>query len=323
MTSKGVARCPVVTLLLIMAAETTDLTAWRNQIHAALGAAVQSRLPALAPSAQQALSRLWSAMQHGVLNGGKRARGLLVMAACQATGGDPQGPLALRLACALELVHAFSLVHDDLPCMDDDDLRRGQPTVHVAYDEPTALLVGDALQSLAFALVASAEGADPAALLQTVGRLAEATGADGMAGGQAIDIHMVGQALSQAALEDMHRLKTGALIRAAAEIGAWAGPQGRDKDRWQQISRFAQDLGLAFQVRDDYLDATVSTANLGKTAGKDEAAHKPTFVGLLGLEGCQRYADLLHARALGHIQALGPEAQALRALAHQLTHRQH
>ena len=321
--SRGVARCRGPTLFPIMAADTTELTAWRNQIHAALGTAVQSQLPVLAPSAQQALSRLWAAMQHGVLNGGKRARGLLVMAACQATGGDPQGSLALRLACALELIHAFSLVHDDLPCMDDDDLRRGQPTVHVAFDEPTALLVGDALQSLAFDLVSSAEGASPAVLLQIVGCLARATGADGMAGGQAIDIHMVGQALDQAALEDMHCLKTGALIRAAAEIGAWAGPLGGDKDRWQQISRFAQDLGLAFQVRDDYLDATASTADLGKTAGKDEAAHKPTFVGLLGLAGCQRYADQLHTRALSHIEALGAEAQALRALAHQLTHRQH
>ncbi|MFM1880880.1 MAG: hypothetical protein RLZZ344_1114 [Pseudomonadota bacterium] len=306
-----------------MAADSVDLTLWRERIQGSLKAVVQSHLTGVAPLADKALSRLWLAMQHGVLNGGKRARGLLVMASCQATGGDPLGPLALRIACALELVHAFSLVHDDLPCMDDDDLRRGQPTVHVAYDEPTALLVGDALQSLAFDLLASAEGVPPSVLLRMVGCLARATGADGMAGGQAIDIHMVGQALNQASLEDMHRLKTGALIRAAAEIGAWAGPLGEDPVRWQQISRFAQDLGLAFQVRDDYLDATASTAELGKTAGKDQASDKPTFVGLLGLEGSARYADSLHTRALDHIRTLGVEAHPLRALAHQLTHRQH
>jgi farnesyl diphosphate synthase len=262
-------------------------------------------------------------MQHGVLNGGKRTRGLLVMAACKAAGGDPMGPLALRLACSLELIHAFSLVHDDMPCMDDDDLRRGQPTVHVAFDQPTALLVGDALQSLAFQLVAETAEIPAPIVLRMVACLAGASGADGMAGGQAIDIYMVGKYLDQPGLEDMHRLKTGALIRAAAEIGAWAGPEGQAPVCWQKISAFAQDLGLAFQVVDDYLDATASTETLGKTAGKDQAADKPTFVGLLGLEGCKDYAEQLHGRALRHIADLGPQAQALRDLAHQLTHRQH
>jgi farnesyl diphosphate synthase len=299
------------------------LPVWRELIHQALGSCLRSRLAMLTPSSDEALQRLWAAMQHGVLNGGKRARGLLVMAACQATGGNPQGALAVRLACALELIHAFSLVHDDLPCMDDDDLRRGQPTVHVAYDEPTALLVGDALQSLAFELVAQAEGASAATLLRIVGCLAEATGANGMAGGQAIDIYMVGRAPDLPSLEKMHRLKTGALIRAAAEIGAWAGPEGQDPERWAKISAFAQDLGLAFQVVDDYLDATASTQALGKTAGKDQAADKPTFVSLLGADGCRDYAQRLHARALSEIADLGPKAQALRDLAHQLTHRQH
>jgi len=305
-----------------MAAEQT-LSVWREAIHGALRSAVRSRLTAMAPASGGALQRLWSAMEHGVLNGGKRARGLLVMASCQACGGNPQGTLAMRLACSLELIHAFSLVHDDLPCMDDDDLRRGQPTVHVAFDEPTALLVGDALQSLAFQLVAESQGVSAAALLRMVGCLAQATGADGMAGGQAIDIQMVGRQLDRAALEDMHRLKTGALIRAAAEIGAWAGPDGDDYPRWEKISAFAQDLGLAFQVVDDYLDATASTEALGKTAGKDRDADKPTFVSLLGLEGCRQYAQDLHGRALAHIADLGPQAQTLRDLAHQLTHRQH
>jgi geranylgeranyl pyrophosphate synthase len=299
------------------------LVSWREAVHSALVSTLHARCETASRSSQDALQRLWSAMQHGVLNGGKRTRGLLVMAACQAAGGNPLGPLALRLACVLELIHAFSLVHDDMPCMDDDDLRRGQPTVHIAFDEPTALLVGDALQSLAFQLVAESEEVPAPIVLRMVGCLAEASGADGMAGGQAIDIYMVGKQLDQPGLEDMHRLKTGALIRAAAEMGAWAGPGGQDPVRWQKISAFAQDLGLAFQVVDDYLDATASTEILGKTAGKDQAADKPTFVGLLGLEGCKGYAEQLHSRALGHIADLGPQAQALRDLAHQLTHRQH
>lgn len=297
---------------------------WRADLLKALQSHLTSKLRALNPAAKIALDRLWAAMRHGVLNGGKRARGLLLMAACQAGRGEPRDQATLDLACALEFVHAFSLVHDDMPCMDDDDLRRGQPTVHVAYDEPTALLVGDALQSLAFEVLACAPSKVPAASrLRMVALLAQATGADGMAGGQAIDIGVVGQVLDQATLEDMHRLKTGALIRAAAEMGALASPRAEDPEFFEKVSRFSQDLGLAFQVRDDLLDATATTEALGKTAGKDRADGKPTFLSLLGLHGCQQYAQTLHHRALSHIASLGIEAHALRGLAHQLTHRQH
>jgi farnesyl diphosphate synthase len=273
------------------------------------------------PSAQAALSRLIQAMRHGVLNGGKRARGLLVLSAAQLSGADPLEEDVLDAACAVEFVHAFSLVHDDMPCMDDDDLRRGQPTVHVAYDEPTALLVGDALQTLAFECLAS--GLGPAdRQLRLIQCLSRATGALGMAGGQAIDIAAVGHQPGQAELEAMHRLKTGALIVASVEMGGLMGPKASESAEFlDQLVAYAQSLGLAFQVVDDLLDASGDTQTLGKTAGKDQAQGKPTFVSLMGHDAASAYAGQLSAQALAALSTHGQPADALRGLAQALTHR--
>ena len=270
----------------------------------------------------RALTRLWSAMSYAVLNGGKRARALLLMASAEASGADPLSRVVLDAAAAVECVHAFSLVHDDLPCMDDDDLRRGQPTVHVAFDEPTALLVGDGLQTLAFELLMATEASDQTrvALCRS---LANATGARGMAGGQAVDIAAVGVPLAQSELEAMHALKTGALISASAEMGVLAGPKASDPDLRASVLAYAQALGLSFQVIDDVLDATADSNTLGKTAGKDQAQDKPTFIRLLGLEASRAYAQSLLDHALASIEPLGPEGDRLRALALALTHRVH
>lgn len=247
------------------------------------------------------------------------------MASAQAVGHQPLSEVCLDVACALECIHAFSLVHDDMPCMDDDALRRGKPTVHVAFDEATALLVGDALQTLAFELVTNADGLDDSTKVQILRVLSLATGARGMAGGQAIDIHRVAQAMQQPELEEMHSLKTGALILAAAESGALLGlgSQAAESPRYASIRSFAMDLGLAFQVLDDLLDVSASTQVLGKTAGKDAQAEKPTFVKLLGIDQTQALANRLHLSAFAQIQALDEKADALRDLAHALTHRQH
>lgn len=273
------------------------------------------------PGAQAALTRLIKAMRHGVLNGGKRARGLLLMAAAQAGGADPTQQDVLDAACAVEFVHAFSLVHDDMPCMDDDDLRRGQPTVHVAYDEPTALLVGDALQTLAFECLSVSQG--PAdRQLGLIRSLAQATGALGMAGGQAIDIAAVGQTPAQQELEAMHRLKTGALIVASVEMGGlMASEASRSSDFLNHLVVYAKNLGLAFQVVDDLLDASADTQTLGKTAGKDQAQGKPTFVSLMGHDRASDYAAELLQCALNPLSGYGPSADALRGLAQALTHR--
>lgn len=273
------------------------------------------------PGARGALTRLIEAMRHGVLNGGKRARGLLLMAAAQAGGAEPTQQDVLDAACAVEFIHAFSLVHDDMPCMDDDDLRRGQPTVHVAYDEPTALLVGDALQTLAFECLSVSPG--PAdRQLRLIRSLSQATGALGMAGGQAIDIAAVGQNPEQPELEAMHRLKTGALIVASVEMGGLMGPLANQSTDWlNHLVIYAQNLGLAFQVVDDLLDASADTQTLGKTAGKDQAQGKPTFVSLMGHDRASDYAAELLQRALNPLSGYGPSADALRGLAQALTHR--
>ena len=231
---------------------------------------------------------LGEAMRYAVLDGGKRLRPLLALAACEAVGG--QQPVALRAGCALELIHAYSLVHDDMPCMDDDVLRRGKPTVHVRFGEAQALLVGDALQALAFELLVPDDGTVAPALAATLCRqLAQAAGAFGMAGGQAVDLASVGVALDQPALEAMHRLKTGALLQASVMMGAATGPLSSAAR--EQLSVYGAALGLAFQVVDDVLDVTADATTLGKTVGKDAAADKPTFVSLLGLNAAQAYAD--------------------------------
>lgn len=286
-------------------------------------AATQSRteaaLAAFLPSADSIPGRLHGAMRYATLGGGKRVRPLLAHAAGELTGAAP-AKLDV-VACAVEMIHAYSLVHDDLPCMDDDVLRRGRPTCHVEYDEPTALLVGDSLQTLAFELLGREAIVEPARQLEMVFLLAHASGSRGMAGGQAIDLASVGQALDQPELELMHALKTGALIRAAVLLGALTGDAMSAAER-ESLDRFAKRAGLLFQVVDDILDCTASTATLGKTAGKDEAADKPTYVSLLGLERARAYAEELRTDALGALAPFGDRARRLTELADFICHRQ-
>lgn len=278
----------------------------------------ETALSRFLPAADTVPQRLHDAMRYATLGGGKRVRPLLVFAAGELAGAD-----AARLdvaACAVELIHAYSLVHDDLPCMDDDVLRRGRPTCHVEYDEPTALLVGDSLQTLAFELLASQPLGERQ--LEMIALLAHASGSRGMAGGQAIDLASVGKPLEQVELELMHALKTGALIRAAVLLGALAGADPLSGNERQQLDRFAKRAGLLFQVVDDILDCTASTATLGKTAGKDEAADKPTYVALLGLERARAYADELRSEALAALSCFGERADRLIQLADFICHRQ-
>jgi farnesyl diphosphate synthase len=260
---------------------------------------------------------LGDAMRYAVLDGGKRLRPLLVLATAEAVGDASSGSAALHAACAIELIHAYSLVHDDMPCMDNDVLRRGKPTVHVQFGEAQALLAGDALQTLAFEMLtpqdASVSAAQQAAC---VGLLARASGYQGMAGGQAIDLASVGQRLSEDQLRQMHRLKTGALLLCSVQMGAACVP-GASAPVQAALQRFGEALGLAFQVVDDVLDVTADSATLGKTAGKDEAADKPTYVALMGLDAAKAYADALAAQAMQALADTGlPEARlaALRAL---------
>ncbi|HET6721035.1 MAG TPA: farnesyl diphosphate synthase, partial [Rhodocyclaceae bacterium] len=249
---------------------------------------------------------------------GKRVRAGLVLASFRAAGGAHPG--IAGVAAAVEIVHTYSLVHDDLPCMDDDDLRRGKPTCHVRYDEATALLVGDALQTEAFSLLCQTPLADPARRLELVTTLAHASGSRGMAGGQAIDLASVGQALTQPELELMHALKTGALIRAAILLGALCG-EALDATQRERLDHFAKRAGLLFQVVDDILDCTASTATLGKTAGKDAAADKPTYVSLMGLTAAREFAENLHAEAMSALDIFGPRARRLRELSDFIAHR--
>jgi farnesyl diphosphate synthase len=279
---------------------------------------VEAQLEAVLPDAGRSPERLHAAMRHAVLGGGKRLRPLLVFAAGAATGAD-EATLDAP-AAAVELIHAFSLVHDDLPAMDDDVLRRGQPTVHVAFDEATAILAGDALQALAFSLLARAPAA-AALKVDWLATLAEATGAAGMCGGQALDVAGTGAALALAPLERLHALKTGALIRAAVRMGAVAG--SADATTLAALDDYAQALGLAFQIRDDLLDVEGSSAQLGKTAGKDAAQAKSTYPALLGLAGAR--GELANqqqrmARALARLPAPAPGLAALAAFAAERSH---
>ncbi len=280
---------------------------------------VEQALAGNLPAAELTPQRLHAAMRYAALGGGKRVRPLLAFAAGELT--DAPAERLDTVACAVELIHAYSLVHDDLPCMDDDVLRRGRPTCHVEYDEATALLVGDSLQTLAFELLASRTMAEPQQQLEMIRLLAQCSGSFGMAGGQAIDLAAVGKPLEQPELELMHALKTGALIRSAVLLGALAGNPMRSEER-QSLDRFAKRAGLLFQVIDDILDCTASTATLGKTAGKDEAAEKPTYVSLLGLDNARAYAEELRSEALGALAPFGPRGQRLRELADFICHRQ-
>ncbi len=272
---------------------------------------VESVLEAVLPPLAVAPERLHEAMRYAVLGGGKRVRPLLAYAAGEAAGADPDR--VDQVAAALELIHVYSLVHDDLPCMDDDVLRRGRATVHVAFDEPTALLVGDSLQSLAFQVLAQRPLADdPASQLGMLLSLARASGSRGMAGGQAVDLNSQGRSLSLAELEFMHIHKTGALIGAAVSLGGACGRLGQAQV--DGMAHFARFIGLAFQVVDDVLDATASTGTLGKTAGKDAANDKPTYVSVLGTSGARAFADELLADALGGLEVLGERGLRLAQL---------
>jgi farnesyl diphosphate synthase len=259
-------------------------------------------------------AQLGEAMRYAVLDGGKRLRPLLVLATAEAVGNEASSAAALRAACAIELIHAYSLVHDDMPCMDNDVLRRGKPTVHVQFGEAQALLAGDALQTLAFEFLTPQDASVPAAVQAAcVGLLARASGYQGMAGGQAIDLASVGQRLGEDQLRQMHRLKTGALLLCSVHMGAACVP-GVPAAVQAALSRFGQALGLAFQVVDDVLDVTADSATLGKTAGKDEAADKPTYVALMGLDAAKAYADALASEAMQALADTGLPDDRLAAL---------
>ena len=286
-------------------------------------ASVQERVEkALArhlPSAEAIPARLHQAMRYSCLNGGKRVRPLLAFAAGEVCSA-PAEKLEI-VSCALEMIHAYSLVHDDLPCMDNDVLRRGRPTCHVEFGEATALLVGDALQTQAFELLARENLGAPATQLEMLRCLARASGSLGMAGGQAIDLDAVGRTLELPELELMHALKTGALIRAAVMLGMLCGERLPD-EACQALDRFAKRAGLLFQVVDDILDCTASTATLGKTAGKDSASDKPTYVGLMGLEQAREFAGQLREQALESLGIFGDGAHRLVELTDFIARRQ-
>lgn len=274
---------------------------------------METTLDALLPSADHEPRALNQAMRYATLGGGKRVRALLTYAAGE-LGQAPADALA-RAAAAVEMIHAYSLVHDDLPCMDDDVLRRGKATCHVAFDEATALLAGDALQTQAFAVLAAPElGVEPARQLDMLRLLAHASGPLGMAGGQAIDLASVGQALNLPQLEFMHALKTGALIRASVLLGALAG-EALPAEQMGRLDHFSRVIGLAFQVVDDVLDCEADSATLGKTAGKDAAHDKPTYVSLLGLAEARHMARELRDQAFAALEPFGARAERLRALA--------
>jgi len=266
--------------------------------------------------------RLHQAMRYAVLNGGKRIRPILTYAAGHAVGVPPANLDAP--ACAVELIHAYSLVHDDLPAMDDDDLRRGKPTCHKAFDEATAILAGDALQALAFHVLAQGLATNIPAeqRLDMLDTLAIASGSRGMAGGQAIDLAAVGKTLNVAELENMHVHKTGALIRASIKLGAFCQPD-IDSDKLKKLDHYAKCIGLAFQIQDDILDVEGDTETLGKMQGADQALNKPTYPALLGMESARQMASELHQDALSSLKNLGEAANALRWLADYIIQRQH
>jgi farnesyl diphosphate synthase len=286
----------------------TDFQAWMGGVQTRM----EGVLARLLPATHLAPARLHEAMRYATLEGGKRVRPLLAFAAGDVSRAAPE---RLEIAAtAVELIHAYSLVHDDLPSMDDDVLRRGKPTVHVEYDEATALLVGDALQSLAFQLVSEHKLADDSRVqLEMVRALAAAAGSRGMAGGQHIDLEAIGKTLTLPELEFMHIHKTGALIRAAVTLGSLCGPIGESERR--KLDHYAKAIGLAFQVVDDVLDADGHTATLGKTAGKDSKQGKPTYVSALGVARARELAEELRGEAHAALSGLGAPARRLGELA--------
>ncbi len=290
-----------------------DLSAWSLERLERVEQALHLWVPANAPAG------LGDAMRYAVLDGGKRLRPLLVLAAAEAVDGNPEA--ALRAACAVELIHAYSLVHDDMPCMDNDVLRRGKPTVHVKFGQAQALLAGDALQALAFELLVPESDAVPAFMQASLCRLlARAAGSAGMAGGQAIDLASVGQPLNEDQLRAMHSLKTGALLQGSVMMGVACG--SATARAVAALADYGAAMGLAFQVVDDILDVTADSATLGKTPGKDAAQDKPTYVSLLGLGRSHALAQQLHTQAVEalHASALG-DTRALRSLADMVVNR--
>lgn len=290
-----------------------DFAAWLNERVQHIERVLEQFLPA----ASTVPTSLHEAMRYAVLGGGKRVRAALVYAAGEAslqagTAASAQEIALDHAAAAVELIHAYSLVHDDLPCMDDDDLRRGRPTVHVQFGEATAMLAGDALQPLAFELLGMMPIA-PALIVQATQLLGRSAGSLGMVGGQAIDCESVGLALSAEQLQQMHSMKTGAMLEASVLLGgivAGAGSAAR-----QGLESYAAAIGLAFQVVDDILDVTADTATLGKTAGKDAAENKPTYVSIMGMDGSRELLKSLHAQARAALLPLGPSAARLADLA--------
>ena len=302
----------------VTASAQLDFDAWvkLKQAH------IEAVLDRILPSADLVPKTLHSAMRYSILGGGKRVRALLCYAAAEVYIQDTSSAdisLADSAACALELIHAYSLVHDDMPCMDDDDLRRGKPSCHKQYDDATALLVGDSLQSLAFSAISQTSPSQNAQQqLQMLHILAKAAGSLGMAGGQAIDLSSVGKPLNQTELETMHRLKTGALIEAAVLIGAASAQSVASTNNTEilALTRYATNIGLAFQVVDDILDVEGDSNTLGKTAGKDADNNKPTYVTLLGLEAAKIYAKQLHHEALAALKPFSTQALRLQQLAY-------
>jgi len=291
-----------------------DFDTWSMAELDAVEAALDAWVPVDAPAG------LGEAMRYAVLDGGKRLRPLLVLAAAKAVHGSREA--ALRAACAVELIHAYSLVHDDLPCMDNDVLRRGKPTVHVRYGVAQAMLAGDAMQALAFEMLTPAADAVAPALQATLcALLARAAGGAGMAGGQAIDLASVGLPLDEQDLSDMHRRKTGALLQASVLMGAACG--ATTPAAWQALREYGEAIGLAFQVVDDILDVTQASETLGKTAGKDLDNNKPTYVSVLGLEPARRRADELRQAARAALEASGlADVQSLHVLADRVVDRE-
>jgi farnesyl diphosphate synthase len=286
---------------------------WTRNCLAQVEHALEAWVPADAPGG------LGEAMRYGVLDGGKRLRPLLVLAAARAAQGQMEA--AMRAAVAVELIHAYSLVHDDMPCMDNDVLRRGKPTVHVRFGQAQAMLAGDAMQALAFEVLTPDEGVEPAMQARLCRLLARSAGHAGMAGGQAIDLASVGKPLAEEVLRDMHRRKTGALLQASVQMGAACG--NVDDRAWQALSEFGAIIGLAFQVVDDILDVTQASDVLGKTAGKDQEQNKPTYVQLMGLEPARQYARHLHRQAHEALEASGlTDTAALSMLADKVIDRQ-
>ncbi len=291
----------------------SDFGHWAQRSQGAVDAALDAWVPPDAPAG------LGEAMRYGVLDGGKRLRPLLVMAACEAVAGDAEA--ALRAAVSVELIHAYSLVHDDMPCMDNDVLRRGKPTVHVKYGEAQAMLAGDAMQALAFEVLTPEQGVAPALQARLCALLARAAGHAGMAGGQAIDLASIGQPLSEVSLRDMHRRKTGALLQASVLMGAACGEVSVPV--CTALTDFGAAIGLAFQVVDDILDVTQPSETLGKTAGKDVDNNKPTYVSVLGLESAQAYANRLRDEAHAALERSGlRDVAALTMLADKVVERE-